>query len=520
MWFGFRDDRVAVLDAGDRLRMFGHADGVDVGTVMAVSARAGRVWIGGENGVQLWASRRFQSLQGAGGEAFHGVSGIVQQRNGDLWLHGVEGVTHLSADEVERFAANPGYRPRVERFDRRDGLEGPPSQIRPLPTALEDERGRLWFASGSGLSWLDPQSIARNRLAPSVQVLRVRAGDLVLPASASLRLPALSTQIALDYTALSLQTPERVRFRYQLEGVDKDWQDAGGRRTAYYSNLSPGHYRFWVIAANNDGQWNETPAQLRFSIPPAYYQTWWFRGALALAALALLALAHWMRVRQLARRTIERLQLRQAERERIAVDLHDTLLQAIYGLLLRLQSLADSLPGGSVRDEMHSAMELADRLAAEGRDRVSGLRRAAGEADDLPGALRAAMNQLRRTHNANIELQITGRARQLQPRVEELLLVAREAVLNAVRHAQARHITVTLAFRRRELRLVVRDDGRGIAREVLDRGGVEGHWGMHSMRERVESIGGTFTLASQLGRGTTVVAQLDAPQAYTQDGLR
>jgi signal transduction histidine kinase/ligand-binding sensor domain-containing protein len=521
MWFGFRDDRVAVLDADDHVQVFGRADGVDVGTVMSLHVRYGRVWIGGENGVQLFTGGRFNAMRDASGEVFHGVSGIVQQRDGALWLHGVEGVVHVSAQEVQRFASTPNYRPRMERFDRRDGLQGPPSQIRPLPTSLEDEGGRLWFASGSGLASLDPRAVLRNPLPPPVEVLRLRSGNLRLPVSARMELPARTSQIALDYTALSLQVPERVRFRYRLEGVDDDWQDAGTRRTAYYGNLGPGEYHFRVTATNNDGRWNETPTMVRFSIPPAYYQTWWFKGVLALLAMGVLAMAHRVRVRQEARRAVERVRVRQTERERIAADLHDTLLQAVYGLLLRLEVVTSRITDAGTREELQSAIEMAERLAVEGRDRVAGLRLEAGRSDDLPGALRETVNQIQRNHETHIELQIAGRPREVQPTVaEELLLVAREAALNAVRHAQARRVSVTLAYRRQDLRLTVRDDGRGIEREVLERGGVEGHWGLHGMRERVEAVGGTFTLASHRGRGTTVVARLERPWTAAQNKLQ
>lgn len=517
IWLGFTHDRVAVFDGNDRVQMYSRAAGVDVGTVTAIHMRAARLWIGGENGVQLLVGGRFHTLLGIGDTIFHGVSGIVERSDGELWLHGAEGVSRISSQEVARFAADTRYRPSFERFDHRDGLDGPPAQIRPLPSMVQADDGRLWFATEASLASVDPHAISRNLLPPPVEVLGLRVGDdnLPVPITAALSLPQLTTRVAIDYTALSLTIPERVRFRYRLDGVDADWQEAGGRRAAYYNNLGPGEYRFRVQATNNDGRWNEAGATATFSIAPAVYQTAAFRIACGVALVIVLAAIYRLRMRRLATRTVERLRVRQLERDRIAADLHDTLLQGIYGLLMQMQVVLQRLTDPIARERLMSAVELAERLVAEGRDRVSGLRSLSDGLGDIVEALRGVADHILREHRTPVLVSIEGEPRNLMAEVQEqLFLVGREAMFNAAMHASATRIEVQLAYSNNELRLRVRDDGRGIAPDVLKQGGTDGHWGLAGMRERAQWVHGQLEISSSAGHGTTVDVRVPSDAAY------
>jgi len=153
-----------------------------------------------------------------------------------------------------------------------------------------------------------------------------------------LRLPALTRDVEIDYTALSLVVPEKVQFRYTVEGRDKDWQEAGNRRQTFYSDLPPRNYRFRVVACNNSGLWNEAGASFDFAVAPAYYQTRLFRVSGVARFLLLLWVLYQIRVRQVAREYNMHLEGRVSERTRIARELHDTLLQSFQGLLLRFSS--------------------------------------------------------------------------------------------------------------------------------------------------------------------------------------
>jgi signal transduction histidine kinase/ligand-binding sensor domain-containing protein len=515
MWFGFTRDRVASLDAAERSRIYTRDDGVSVGSVSALAVRGPHTWIGGELGVQALVDGRFRTLRSVDG-GFHGVTGMVERADGEVWLYGAEGVTRLPADQAARFLADPAYQPAVERFDQRDGLQGPPNQVRPLPSLVEADDGRLWFAAADGVSWIDPQRIQRYRLAPPVAILDVRVGDASVPARASLALPPHTRQLSIDYTALSLAVPERVQFRYRLDGVDAGWQAAGTRRSATYTNLGPGPYVFHVIAANSDGVWSEAPVSLAFSIAPAFYQTLAFRLACGAAALAMVvALARW-RARYLARRVIEHLRVQQRERDRIAADLHDTLLQGIYALLLRVQALAQHARESPLRQGLEEAMGDAERLVAEGRDRVSGLRRPDRGPPDLSRALSRIASDIERSHGVPGGLHTSGAAQRVAADVvEQLCMIGREAMFNAAVHAGGTRFEVHLDYGADALRLHVRDDGKGIPHEVLQHGSVDGHWGLPGMRERAERLQGRLQLRSGPGGGgTEVTVEVPASRAY------
>ena len=342
------------------------------------------------------------------------------------------------------------------------------------------------------------------------------------PATSGLRLPAQLRDLTIDYTALSLVAPEKVRFRFKLEGQDPDWRETVNNRHVQYSNLAPGNYRFRVIAANNSGVWNEEGASLDFSIAPAYWQTNWFRALCVVAFIALLWGLYLLRVRHLARQFNMTLDARVNERTRIARDLHDTLLQSFHGLLLRFQTAMDLLPNRATeaKQVLGSAIDQAAEAITEGRDAVQGLRSSTTETNDLADAIRTIGEELAADEGANhgvvLRVEAQGGPRPLHPIVrDEILRIAGEALRNAFRHAEAKQIEVELRYDERDLRLRVRDDGKGIDPKVLSQGGREGHFGMHGMRERAKLIGGKLTVWSGLDSGTEVELSIPAAHAYT-----
>jgi signal transduction histidine kinase len=366
---------------------------------------------------------------------------------------------------------------------------------------------------------IDPKNLARNELPPPVHILRLVADHKTTSGTANVTLPALTRDVEIDYAALSLVSSEKVRFRYALWGVDKEWQEAGSRREAYYMNLPPGHYRFQVIASNNDGVWNQQGDILNFSIAPAYYQTIWFRIALVILVLMLLCVAYVVRVRQLARQFNMTLEARVSERTRIARELHDTLLQSFQGLLLRFQSASNLLPARPVeaKQRLDNAIDQAAGAITEGRNAVQGLRVSALE-NDLVNGINAIGKELNSDTSGlaspAIDLDVEGTPRNLNPAVrDEAYRIAGEAMRNAFRHAQARQITVEIRYEERQFSLRVRDDGKGIDEETLQRHAV-GHFGLHGMRERAEIVGGRFEIWSKLGSGTEVELSIPGAIAY------
>jgi len=302
-----------------------------------------------------------------------------------------------------------------------------------------------------------------------------------------------------------------VKFRYRLDGYDRDWNDAGTRRQAFYTDLPPGKYTFRVVAANSDGVWNESAAELDFSVDPAYYQANWFRGICAAMCLALLWGAYQLRVRQLHEQFDMTLDARVGERTRIARELHDTLLQSAHGLLLRFQIVSQLLPGRAVeaKEKLDCAIEQTAKFITEARDEVQGLRDSLTEGNNLALAISALGQELATEANgcASPEFQVTveGASQELRPIIrDEIYKITAEALRNVFRHAQAGRIEVEIRYDKDEFRLRVRDDGRGIDPTILARQGREGHYGLHGMRERATVIGAKLSVWSELATGTEV----------------
>lgn len=514
LWLGFTQNRLLRLD-GDGLRHSALIDGLQVGNVLVVVPRGAQTWVAGDTGL-AWIDEagKAHAVKADAPDALFGLSGLVVTAQGDLWLNGSAGLIRIPAAEIARSLSDPAYPVRTERLDHRDGLPGQPEDLRPLPTLVQGTDGRLWASFKNGLVVLDPAHLPGNTLPPPVVVEALKTGDRTYAAAQDLTLPERSADLQIDYTALSLAVPERVNFRYRLEGVDTGWQDAGLRRTAYYTQLQPGDYTFRVAASNNDGLWNETGATLRFRIPPAFHQTRWFAALCALALAAALWGLHRMRVRQVAARVRGRLDAQLHERERIARELHDTLLQGFHALMLRFQAATDRIPKEApARPLMEAALDRADAVLIEGRQRVLALR--LDDSQPLCAALTEAGEALCVYGSAGFCLTQDGTERPLREDAHDMFLrVGHEALANAFRHARASRIEVLLAYEDKQLRLRVADDGGGIAADVLSAGARPGHWGLTGMRERARQLGATLTIGPGAGGGTEVSLTLPAERAY------
>jgi signal transduction histidine kinase/ligand-binding sensor domain-containing protein len=516
LWFGYLNSQVARV-SGHTVKLFDSTQGLAVGNVLAIYSGGGEIWVGGEFGLARFDGTRFVAVHRASHTPFTGVSGIIRARNGDLWLDGFGGIAHITRAEIAHVERDPAYRVRTEIFDRLDGVPGIPVMLQSTPSVIETDEGRLWFMMTGGIVSIDPTQLTHNTLPPPVRIWSLTSGAAHFPnVRAGLTLPANTTDLQIDYSAGSLTVPERVNFRYQLAGSGRDWQDVGTLREARYTNLGPGHYTFRVIASNNDGVWNTSGASLEFSIRPAFYQTKWFYALCALACLAVLALLYRVRMRQVAAQVRGRLEARLAERERIARELHDTLLQGIQGLIWKFQAAADRIPPGEpARQLMEQTLDRADELLAESRDKVKDLRPASRVVLDLAKALAAEAERFSQLHPAQCRVSVQGNSRDLHPMVrEEGFLIAREALSNAFRHAGAAAIEIEIAYGERALDLRIRDDGQGINTTVLQAGGRPGHFGLLGMRERATKLGAHLVVWSKPGAGTEIELRVPAGVAY------
>jgi ligand-binding sensor domain-containing protein/signal transduction histidine kinase len=509
-WFGYTGNRLAVLETGS-IRLYTAEDGLTVGIVHAIHVRGPHVWVGGEQGLALLTRGGIRSITGRNGFRFRGTSGVVETPDGEVWLHGAIGITRIPAEEVRRAVEHPGYQVSYELLDFRDGLTGTAAQIRPQPTVIAGTDGRLWFATTVGIAWLDPKAIARNPTPPPIVIRRLTAGNKAYPIDPDVVLPVNTRALRIDYTALSLSIPQRVRFRYQLVGSDSGWQDAGGRREAFYTNLKPGSYRFRVIASNEDGVWNEAGAAFAFSIPPSFTQSRWFLAVWVVVLSGLIWLAYLGRMRQVAGGLQVRYQAALAERTRIAQELHDTLLQGFTGITLQLRAIERMLarqPRESA-EALKSVLASADTALRDARHMIWDMRAVELEGRDLADALELATRQALADSSAQFVFNLDGDRRQLPLTVETTALrIGREAVLNAVKHAAPRKVEVSLEYGPRSLTLRVADDGTGIRPGAMDAAAAGEHLGIAGMRDRAQRAGGTLDISSEPGRGTTVTASL------------
>jgi signal transduction histidine kinase/streptogramin lyase len=473
-----------------------------------------QVLAAGTFGMAKVAPDRFEAVSAERLPILRGVSGIVQTPQGDLWLASLSGVVRMRARDLDRAFADPGFSPPSLTLGFDDGL---PDRIAAdgWRTAVRGGDGRIWLSTEAGTVWLDPARIHRNTLPPPVVVSGLRAGNVFHRDPKDLVLPAHTSNIEIDYTALSLAIPERVRFRYRLEGFDKDWVDPGARRQAFYTNLPPGRYRFRVIAANNDGVWNNQGAVVAFEIRPAFVQSPWFVMLCAAAAAGGLWLLYRLRMAQVTQRVRTLLEERLGERERIARELHDTLLQSVQGLILRFQAVTDRLPQEEpARGQLEATLKRADDVMIEGRNRVRDLR-LSEESGDLRGLIEKLVEDTAFDPPIPIRIVIEGQPRPVDTLVAaEIGRIVAEALLNIARHARATAVEIEIGFDRRELGLRIHDNGVGLDADVLSKGEKDGHFGLVGMRERAARIGGTLTIESGAGLGTDLTLTTPARLAF------
>lgn len=484
--------------------------GDDIGTIALLSAGPAGLLVGGELGLARLEQGRLRGIDAAREPALGGITGLVQTADGTVWINGVQGLVKTSKAALDAAFASPRTPLRHHLFTAADGLPGVAQQDAQKSTAVRGGDGRIWVADNVGIGWIDPARIVQNLLPPPVVIRSLTANGATFAAPRDVALPAGTANLRIAYTALSLAEAERVRFRYRLVGVDRGWIDAGTAREAYYANLAPGTWRFQVIAANNDGVWNNTGATVSFTIAPHFTQTGWFRLLAAGLGVGILWLLYAWRMREQMARERARAEAQSAERERIARELHDTLLQSMQGLMLRFQAASYATePGSQAQLLLDSALDRADDVMVEARDRVMGLRHihAAGDPQPLIEELARCLTE------EGLTVTVTREGpplRYVPAQLEHILAIVQEALANVRRHAGTMAVTVALRSTRNRLEITVEDAGTGIAPAILAAGGRPGHYGLQGMRERAASLEGTLTIEQARPRGTRVRLMIPA----------
>jgi signal transduction histidine kinase/ligand-binding sensor domain-containing protein len=528
IWTGLLSGGMAYFRAGQIRNLPLSDDGASARRVLNVARdRDGSIWAATNNGVSRINNGRVAMLTTANGLPCNTVHWIIEDDLSSYWLYTQCGLLRVARTDMDSWIADPKRAIRPTTFGVEDGIRLVPilKGLRPAVTKASD--GRIWFVNGEKVSFIDPSRITLNTLPPPVHIEQITADDKTYDATNGMRLPPRVHSLAIDYTALSMVAPEKVRFRYKLEGQNRTWHEVVNDRQVQYTNLAPGTYRFRVLACNNSGVWNEEGATLDFVIPPSWYQTNWFRAACVAAFLAVIWAAYQLRVRQLAYQFNMRLEERVSERTRIARDLHDTLLQSFQALLPLFQAAIYKLPGGAAdaRKTLEVAVNRASDAITEGRDAVQGLRMSTVEKNDLAVAIRTVGEELASGENdqssPNLKVVVEGTSRNLHPILrDEVYRLAVEALRNAFRHAAAQNVEVEIRYDGKYFRLRVRDDGKGIGHEVLRGDGREGHYGLSGMKERAKLLSGKLTIWSEVDSGTEIELTIPASRAYERPTRR
>ena len=528
LWLGFFQGGLAYFKDGQIRASYATADGLGAGTVNALRFHPdGSLWAATEGGLSRLKDGRIATLTSGNGLPCDAVQWEMEDDLQSVWLNLPCGLVQVARPDLEAWAADPRHAVKATVFDHADGVKLGATPGFFTPHAAKSADGRLWFAVHGGVSVIDPRHLGANPIPPPVHIEQITADrtaqwqNLWSEASPSRPLPPLVRELQIDYTALSLVAPEKIRFRYKLEGHDSDWHDAGNRRQAFYNDLRPRKYRFRVQASNNSGLWNEAGASLDFAIAPMYYQTGWFEALCVAAILAVVGGLFRLRVLYLARQFNMRLEERVNERTRIARELHDTLLQSFQGVLMMFSVVADQLPDHpeEARQALVKVIGQARQAVIEGRNAVQGLRASTVVTNDLARAISSLGEELATgqtgARRPELHVLVEGATRDLAPLVrDDVHRIACEAVRNAFLHAQAGRIEVEIGYERQRLRLLVRDDGKGIDEKVLAEGGRPGHFGLAGMRERAQLVGGKLAVFTRPDSGTEVELTIPASIAY------
>ena len=508
-WFSFDQGSIAAIEVSGRVTVYGETDGLSAGPYRALHQDAtGAMWLGGDRGLTRFEEGTFTTLAITPTMPIRRVVGITDDGRRALWLAiDAQGLVRLSRDELTTALADRSHTIQYAAYDKVDGSAGT-SRWFGHKGAVRSADGQLWFVAGRGVTVVDPEALAADR--PSDDTVHIEGavadGQRLSAASAQTLGPGIA-RVQIDYTVLDLTSPQKRRFRYRLDGFDADWVDAGTRHSAFYTNLPPRSYTFQVMATNGDGVFTGSASQWPFVIRPAFYQTWWF-FAITAASVAFIIGASW-RLHVLRMR--RQFSLLVGERARLSREVHDTLLQSMFGYALQFDSLARLVSSADPQLGAHLQqlrLQVEDDIR-EARQSIWNLRSPRLEAHDLPSSLKDTIDRAIASTELALSFEVKGAAHRAPSQVEEQLLrIGSEAVSNVVRHASARHLRVALDYSPSDITLIVSDDGLGFeARSKLD---AEGHFGLTSMRERAESAGGTLRIDSEPGTGTTVTVRAPA----------
>lgn len=506
VWVAFRGGALIVIHSDGTFQEFGPQQGLSHRSIHTIyQDRQGEIWVGGTAGLSRLIGDRFETLSFKHEVRNWPVASVIDDDEGGLWIaFAFFGFIHAAREDAIRASADPSLSLKYRLYNTAHAAGYP--DVFYGGASARGADGALWFLMSRGVAMFDPRRFrdaVRGSELPRIE--GISADERRFRAVNDVTLPARTSRLRIDYTVVNLSSPERIRFRYRLDGFDTAWVDGASQRQALYTNLPPGSYRFRVQASTNALIWNESESGWTFSIAPTFYQSRWFY-ALCIVGLLLGGVGAWrLRVRHIRKEFA----LVFGERLRLSREIHDTLLQGMYGIALQLDVASDELRDrvSPVSTYLRSIRRQIEDYIAEARRSISDLRSPMLDRRDLVSALRE-MGEGLTGGKVSFSLKVTGMPRRCEPKLEtQVLRIGHEAIINAVHHAQAKQVEVEIGFDRRLLRLQVTDDGQGlIGNEVETSVGAQ-HYGLVSMKERAAYAGGRCTIDSSPGAGVRVLAE-------------
>jgi signal transduction histidine kinase len=510
MWFATPNGLSVLLNG--RWRAFAVRDGLPSENVNCLfEDSTGLLWVGTTAGLAFFGTDSIHQAAASIASLHEQIFGLAEDRNGSLWIATSNRVLRVNRDHLVQGTIGEGD---VREYGLADGLRGVEG-VKRYRSVMADELGRIWISTNRGVSVVDPAKLVRSLAPALVHIQAISADGKAVDLGSNIRISAARKRIVIGYSGLNLTVPDRVQFKFMLDGFDRSWVGPVGRRDAIYTNLNPGTYLFRVIASNTDGVWNVSEASIGFKIEPIFWQTSWFRLSVVLACVLGILLLYRFRLHQLTSQLNVRFEERLAERTRIAQELHDTLLQGFLSASMQLHVAVDNLPEPSpAKQQLDGILNLMGRVIEEGRNAVRGLRSRDGAALSLEQSLSRVHQELAVDADTSFRLIVEGRPRLLRPVLrDEVYRIGREALVNAFRHARATTIEVQIEYASNRLRINVRDNGCGIDPGVL-RAGREGHWGLPGMRERADRIGAKLHVWSSATAGSEVELSIPGNIAF------
>jgi len=506
LWIGSNDGLCRYRDG--KFTTFTTENGLAHNAVYAVFQDSdGDLWFGTQDGLSRFSDGRMRSYTTRDGLFHNVIYHISEDRGGRLWMSSNRGIFCAPKQTFVDFDTGAAPQLSCVSYGIADGMKAVQCEGGTQPAGCKASDGKLWFPTANGVAVIDPEKPGRDLPMAPVVVEEVWVGKERLDVRLPARLSPRAREFRFEYTALSFAAPEKVRFRYKLEGLDEKWIDAGTRRVAFYNKIPPGNYRFQVMACNSDGVWNETGAVFAFFLAPHFYQTPWFYGL----CVAALTASGWGLHRHRMKRAHDRFSLVLAERSRIARELHDTLAQGFAGIAFQLEAVATKLREAPDHAKQHLelALKMVRHSLAEARRSVMNLRSPALDHGDLASALAETSRLILADRAVEFDLQTDGIARPLPSKVENnLLRIGQEAITNSVKYSHAKRIRVDLAYLQRAVVLSVCDDGEGFEESESATYGV--HFGILGMRERAKQMGAKLSVISRKGAGTAVTIEVPA----------